>query len=121
MAKNTGSTAPVVRNNRPAGMPYDPSCSETTPFMVPLTERQHALIEVVQRKLRTSPAVVALGASVTKSSAARSIIEAGIRALAAEHGIDIDAAVSAAQADYDEWAADEEHAIAAKAFRAAQV
>jgi len=99
-------------------MPYDPSVKEVTQHVVFVSERQLTILDAIKDALSVSPAVVALGASITKQSAARSVFESGLIAKADELGIDIDAVLAREQAAYDEWVAVEGNAQAAAKFRA---
>lgn len=109
-----------TRNTRPKGMPYNPS--ETLPMqaLTNVSERQQVGIEAIQEAIQASPEVVANGYRVTKDSAMRAVLEAGIVAKAADLGIDLDTRTSQAQGAFDEWLADDENAEAYSAWDAAR-
>lgn len=92
-----------ARNTRPKGMPYNPRHTSVSPFVQNFSEGDLAALEVIRKAIALSPEVRKKGYSVNKTSASSAIYQAGLVALAAELGVNIDAALATEQDAFDAW------------------
>ncbi len=109
------------RNTRPPKCPWNPSSRSFEVVMITLPESAHASIDAIQDALQAKPDVLAQGFTINKGATARAIFLAGIKALAADNGVDIEKHLAAEQAAYDSFYAKNGAAVDAWiARRAAQ-